>query len=114
MDPDNIESLEYTVIEVPDMNDSMSRIALDKKQYTIRFTYNMYEDCWTFGLYNSLEQPIAIGLKIVPNIALNLYVTHLNMPDGAFAAITRLPRIGRYAFKEGQATFVYISLSQLE
>lgn len=32
--------MEYIVIEVPDMNDSVSRIVLNRKQYLIRFTYN--------------------------------------------------------------------------
>ena len=32
--------MDYIIIEVPDMNDSVSRIALNGKQYQLRFTYN--------------------------------------------------------------------------
>ena len=32
--------MDYTVIEVPDMNDSVSRISLQGSQYQLRFTWN--------------------------------------------------------------------------
>ena len=36
--------MKYTIIEVPDMNDSVSRIVLDGTVYLIRFTYNDTKD----------------------------------------------------------------------
>ena len=42
--------MEYIVINVPDMNDSVSRIVLDGKAYLIRFTYNDTCDYWKFSL----------------------------------------------------------------
>ena len=45
-------------IEVPDMNDSVSRITLSRKEYYIRFTYNPSYDYWSFGLYNMKMEPI--------------------------------------------------------
>lgn len=32
--------MDYTIIEVPDMNDSVSRVVLSGTAYLIRFTYN--------------------------------------------------------------------------
>ena len=40
-------------IEVPDKNDSISRITLSGKEYYIRFTYNPSYDYWSFGLYKT-------------------------------------------------------------
>ena len=37
-------------IEVPDMNDSVSTLSVDGKEYGLRFTYNERYDYWSFGL----------------------------------------------------------------
>ena len=58
--------MEYTIIEVPDLNDSMSRVVLNGKAYLIRFTWNDHGGFWKFGLYDTQSQPIVIGIKIVP------------------------------------------------
>lgn len=42
--------MEYTIIEVPDLNDSMSRVVLNGKAYLIRFTWNDRGGFWKFGL----------------------------------------------------------------
>lgn len=36
--------MDYTIIEVPDMNDSVSRVVLSGTAYLIRFTYNDSKD----------------------------------------------------------------------
>ena len=46
--------MNYTIIDVPDMNDSISRIVLSGKQYQLRFTWNDTGGYWTFGLLDSL------------------------------------------------------------
>ena len=46
--------MEYTIIEVPDLNDSMSRVVLNGKAYLIRFTWNDRGGFWKFGLYLSI------------------------------------------------------------
>ena len=45
--------MEYTIIEVPDLNDSMSRVVLNGKAYLIRFTWNDRGGFWKFGLYDT-------------------------------------------------------------
>ena len=44
--------MDYTIIEVPDMNDSVSRVVLSGTAYLIRFTYNDSKDYWKFSLYD--------------------------------------------------------------
>ena len=103
--------MEYTIIEVPDMNDSKSRVVLNGTAYIIRFTYNDTGDFWKFGLYSSLDEPIAIGIKIVPNFPLNLFYGVTKLPDGIFAVKAQLKRIGRNDFKDGKAEFIFCPVS---
>lgn len=99
--------MDYTIIEVPDMNDSVSRISLGGKQYQLRFTYNDSCGYWTFGLSDSLGNPIRIGIKIVPKMPLNLFCGTLDMPQGVFGVLTDLENIGRNDFINGKAKFIY-------
>lgn len=100
--------MEYTIIEVPDFNDSISRIVLDGRQYQIRFTYNDSGGFWTFGLMDMQGRALFAGVKIVPQFPLNLLLANEEMPMGVFAALTRQERIGRRDFMEGKAEFVFI------
>ena len=100
--------MDYTIIEVPDMNDSVSRIVLRGTQYQLRFTYNDTDDYWTFGLYDSLGNAIRIGNKIVPQLPLNLFWGTDNMPLGVFAALSDKDKIGRNDFIDGKAKFIFI------
>lgn len=99
--------MDLTIIEVPDMNDSMSRIVLNGKAYQIRFTWNDTGGYWKFGLYNSQNEPIVIGIKIVPRYPLNLFYGVTKLPDGIFGVMTKLDRIGRKDFADGKAQFVF-------
>ena len=98
---------EYIIIEVPDMNDSMSKIVLNDKQYFIRFTYIDTFDYWLFGLHDSQNEPIRTGIKIVPQMPLNLFCGTDEMPDGVFGVLTDLERIGRDDFKTEKAKFIF-------
>lgn len=100
--------MDYIIIEVPDMNDSISRIVLLGKQYQIRFTWNDTGGFWSFGLMDSLGTPLLIGTKIVPQFPLNLFYGTENIPLGVFAALTEKNRIGRQDFVNGKAQFVFI------
>ena len=100
--------MEYIVIEVPDMNDSMSRIVLNGTAYYIRFTYNHTGDFWKFGVYNSQKEPIVVGMKIVPRFPLNAFYGVSKLPTGYFGVKTKLDRIGRNAFADGEAKFIFI------
>ncbi len=102
---------EYTIIEVPDYNDSLSRVVLDGTAYQIRFTYNDTKDYWSFGLYDDLGEPIAIGMKIVPKFPLNIFFGVNELSSGMFGAISNLEKIGRNDFKNGLAKFIYASSS---
>lgn len=100
--------MDYTIIEVPDMNDSISRITLRGRQYQIRFTWNDTGGFWTFGLLDALGAPLLIGVRIVPQFPLNLFYGTQELPVGVFAALTELESIGRSDFLSGKAQFVFI------
>lgn len=99
--------MEYTIIEVPDMNDSVSRVVLNGTAYYIRFTYNDTHEYWKFGLYDSQNNPIVIGMKVVPNFPLNLFYGANGLPDGVFVAKSKKERIGREDFVNGNAEFIF-------
>lgn len=99
--------MDYIVIEVPDMNDSVSRIVLNGTAYHIRFTYNDTGDYWKFGLYTTKDEPIVVGCKIVPNFPLNASYRESNLPSGVFCVVTKLDRIGRQDFVNGKAKFYF-------
>lgn len=100
--------MDYIIIEVPDLNDSISRIVLLGKQYQLRFTWNDTGGFWSFGLMDSLGAPLLIGTKIVPQFPLNLFYGTDNLPLGVFAALTEKDRIGRQDFVNGKVQFVFI------
>lgn len=106
--------MDYTIIEVPDKNDSMSRIVLNNVAYQIRFTYNDHGDYWKVGLYASTGEPIVVGMKIVPNFPLNLFCPASDLPEGVFGAFSKLDRIGRDDFKDGKAEFAFIPVNYNE
>lgn len=99
--------MEYIIIEVPDMNDSVSRVVLAGTAYLIRFTYNDTCDYWKFSLYNAQNEPIVLGIKIVPRFPLNVFYGVTKLPDGIFGVMTKLTRIGRNDFLNGNAQFVF-------
>jgi len=99
--------MEYIIIEVPDMNDSVSRVVLAGTAYLIRFTYNDTCDYWKFSLYNAQNEPIVLGIKIVPRFPLNVFYGVTKLPDGVFGVMTKLDRIGRKDFLNGNAQFVF-------
>lgn len=107
-------AIEYIVIEVPDLNDSISRIVLNGTAYYIRFTYNDTGDYWKFGLYTTKEEPVVIGIKIVPRFPLNLFFGVTKLPDGMFGVMTKLDRIGRDDFKNGNAKFIFCPIEYVE
>ena len=102
---------DYIIIDVPDMNDSVSRIAIDQLVYNFRFTYDDTSDFWKFGVYDANMIPIVIGIKIVPNTMLNLLYTTYDLPEGVFAALSRKEHIGRDDFKDGKASFVFFPVA---
>ncbi len=103
-----------TIIMPPDLHDSFSRVVLNNTEYLIRFTYNDAGDYWTFGLYDGEQRPLATGIKLVPNSPLNFFYPCSGLPDGTFGVLSDLDRIGRRAFLDCRARFVFIPNSDLE
>ena len=101
-------------IEVPDMNDSISTLSIDGKEYGLRFTYNETYDYWNFGLYDEKWTPLIAMTKIVPNFPLFQFYTSVDLPDGIFGCISKMETVGRRAFADKTAEFIYIPNSELE
>lgn len=100
--------MDYIIIEVPDMNDSVSRISLLGKQYQLRFTWNDTGGYWMLGVMDSLGTPLLLGVKLVPQFPLNLLFGREDMPNGIFAVLTEKESIGRQDFTDGTAQFVFV------
>lgn len=99
--------MDYIIIEVPDMNDSVSTVVLSGKQYQIRFTYNDTGGYWSFGIYDTLGNPIRVGIKMVPKMPLNLFCGTDDMPNGVFGVLSSLEKVGRNDFVDGKAKFIF-------
>ena len=99
-------------ITVPDMNDSFSRVVLDGKQYLLRFSWNDTAQRWSFGLYTIQKEPLALGLRIIPQFPMNLQIVDRNFPRGALGVESSLSYVGRDDFKNGKARFVFIPADQ--
>lgn len=101
------------VIQVPEYNDSFSRVVLGRKEYLIRFSYNDSGNYWTFGIYDGNRNPYVAGIKIVPNAPLNFFYLCHRLPDGVFAAVSSKDRIERYDFRDKKAQFVFMPIEDL-
>ena len=101
-------------IQVPDMNDSVSALSIDGKKYGLRFTYNEKFDYWSFGLLDEKNEPIIASTRIVPNFPILHYYTAEGIPDGIFGCISDSDKVGRNAFIDKVAEFVYIPNAELE
>lgn len=95
-------------IEVPQMNDSVSRVSLNKTQYFLRFTYRDTGDYWTFSIYDSLMTLILSGIKVVPKFPINLFYGNPALPDGVFGVLTNEDRVGHNDFWDDTAKFIWI------
>lgn len=101
-------------ISVPDMNDSISTLSIDGREYGLRFTYNGKYDYWSFGLYDAEQNPVIAMTRIVPNFPILHFYTDKNIPDGIFGCLSDKEEVGRHAFTDRTAEFVYIPNVELE
>lgn len=101
-------------IEVPDMNDSISTLSIDGKKYGLRFTYNEKFDYWSFGLLDEDKKPIIAMTRMVPNFPILHFYTGRDIPNGVFGCLSDIDTVGRYAFVNKTAQFVYIPNVELE
>ena len=58
--------------------------------------------------------PIIAMTKIVPNFPLLHFYTDTGMPEGIFGCLSDTDKIGREAFNDKTAEFVYIPNAELE
>ena len=101
-------------IEVPDRNDSISSLSIDGREYLLRFTYNETYDYWSFGLYGPEGRPIVAMTKLVPNFPVFHFYRDVEIPDGVFGCLSDTGQVGRRAFVDKTAEFVYIPRRELE
>lgn len=101
-------------IQVPDMNDSFSRVVLCRKEYLLRFMYNGAFDYWTFGVYDPEKNILLQHRKIVPLSPLTHFDVSVDIPQGIFGCFTNLGRVGRNDFREKKAEFAFIPWEDLE
>ena len=99
-------------IHVPDLNDSFSRVVLGGTAYLIRFTWNDTAQRWSFGLYTTQKEPLAVNLRMVPRFPLNLQIVDSGFPGGIFGVYSSLASVGRQDFLNGKAIFAFISTNQ--
>lgn len=101
-------------ITVPDLNDSFSSLVIDGIEYLLRFTYNEICDDWSFGLYDTEENPIVAMTRIVPNFPLFHFYTDQRLPNGVFGCLSSNNKVGREAFNKKTAEFVFIPTEEME
>lgn len=101
-------------IEVPNLNDSTSRITLEGREFLLRFTYNPTYDYWTLGLYTVNYVPLIPMTKIVPNVSLLHYYTYTELPEGVFMCVSEKDRIGKEDFINDRAKLVYMTSAELD
>lgn len=101
-------------IKVPDMNDSMSILSINGREYVLRFTYNEKYDYWSFGLYDAKREPIIAMVRIVPNFPIYHFYSNQELPDGIFGCLSDQEKVGRNAFVDKTAEFVYIPNAELK
>lgn len=106
--------MNYIYIDVPDMNDSVSRIILNGTAFYIRFTYNDTEDRWRFSLMDDQMKPIIQGVKIVPGFPLNLFKGRDDIPFGIFGCKSSADVVSRNDFVNGVAKFLFCPVSEVQ
>lgn len=94
--------MDYFVIEVPDMNDSVVKVSLQSRLYQLRFTWNDTGGYWMLGVMDSLGTPLLLGVKMVPQFPLNLLFGRDDMPSGIFAVLTEKESVGRQVLPMGR------------
>lgn len=104
--------IEY--IQVPNMNDSFSRVILCRQEYLIRFMYNGTCDYWLFGVYDKNKRILLQHRKIVPLCPLTHFDVSVGIPQGIFGCFTNLKHVGRNDFLSGKAEFAFIPWEDLE
>lgn len=94
-----------TQIFLPQEHDSFSEVTINGERFLLRFSYNDTFDYWSLGIYELNRTPIIAGMKIVPNIPLNLFIRLRRLGDTYFIATSKHQHIGWRDFWDGAAQF---------
>lgn len=63
------------------------RTRLDGRDYLLRFQWNQREERWYFDIFADTNEPLAVGIKIIPNRPLlRFYQWDQRLPPGEFVA----------------------------
>ena len=101
-------------ITVPDKNDSVSKISLSGRVYYLRFTYNPTFKYWSIGVYDEALSPLVALTKLVPMYPqMEVYKTYTDMPDGVIGCFSRVSKLDRNSFNNGDAVITYAPNSEL-
>lgn len=92
------------------------QIELDRIIYILVFTWNALNEFWTMDIYNRNEDPIILGIKIVPNYPLLRAYTAVEKPPGEIICqnIVNAPdTISRFDMSQ-KFELVYYSAGELD
>ncbi len=70
------------IIPFNDAGSWREQIQLDNIIYFLNFTWNALNEFWVMDIYNRNEEPLILGIKIVPNYPLLAQFTVQGMPPG--------------------------------
>ena len=99
--------MKYNIIEGPVLNDSVSRNVLCGTAFLISYTWIDSSGYLPFVLFDPKSNPLVIRIKIVPRFPMNPFFSLTKMPSGIFGVMTKLDRIGRKDFVDGNAQFIF-------
>jgi len=92
------------------------QIELDREIFILNFTWNALNEFWAMDIYNRDEQPIILGIKIVPNFPLLEPYTVFEKPRGEIICqniINAPDTISRFDMSQ-KFELVYYSPGELE
>jgi len=92
------------------------QIELDRIIYILEFTWNALNEFWTMNIYNRNEEPLILGIKIVPNFPLLKAYTVFGKPEGEIICqniINSPDTISRFDMSQ-KFELVYYSTQELQ
>lgn len=104
------------IIPFKDPSSFVEQVTLSGTIFILMFNWNSLNEFWTMDIRNRDEEPIVLGIKIVPNYPLLAQYTETNLPLGEIVCqnIVKSPDVIR-RFDIGQNfLLVYYEPGELE
>lgn len=104
------------IIPFKEASSFIEQITLSGTIFVLRFNWNSLNEFWSMDIQNRDEEPIIMGIKIVPNYPLLAQYTDNNLPSGEIVCqnIVRSPDgIGRFDIGQ-KFLLVYYEEGELE